>query len=197
MKLININNNTFQFYGNHFIYTNKERALLIKAAEKSQSKTSRICMHNNPNEDTQNMIICIMPHQEFRTHMHPLGKSESYTIIEGILNVDIFDSNKKFKVFIVKTKALTKDDSGYKEDEPGYDGLNTFQVIYTSNPDLSNWPNIKRLYELQRICHTVPFSEKAECKDKADLDESFLFWTFKKNIIREMPDLEKTTTTPQ
>ena len=102
MILKKINNNTFQFLGNNFIYTDNEKNLLINTAKLSPRKTSRICLHKNPNEVTQNMIICILPFQEFPAHKHPIGKSESYTVIEGILNVDILDSKK----ILLKTLIL-------------------------------------------------------------------------------------------
>jgi glucose-6-phosphate isomerase len=68
---------------------------------RNSKKRSRICIHKNNNEKTQEMIIALSNKSFIAPHIHPNGKSESYHVIEGKMNVYIFDKNGK-KIKIVK-----------------------------------------------------------------------------------------------
>ena len=70
-------------------------------ASRNPKKRSRICIHKNNNEKTQEMIIALSNKSFIAPHIHPNGKSESYHVIEGKMNVYVFDKNGK-KIKIVK-----------------------------------------------------------------------------------------------
>jgi len=64
-------------------------------ANKSPRKRYRICLHHSTDHLTQEMIICLKGFNYFRPHKHPLMYSESYHLIEGALDVYLFDDNGK------------------------------------------------------------------------------------------------------
>ena len=70
-------------------------------ASRNPKKRSRICIHKNNNEKTQEMIIALSNKSFIAPHIHPNGKSESYHVIEGKMNVYVFDKNGK-KIKLVK-----------------------------------------------------------------------------------------------
>lgn len=53
-------------------------------------KRSRVCLHGVNRESTQEMIIVAHQTSIIQPHRHPVGKSESYHVIEGSLVVNIF-----------------------------------------------------------------------------------------------------------
>lgn len=67
-------------------------------ASRNSKKRSRICIHKNNNEKTQEMIIALSNKSFIAPHIHPNGKSESYHVIEGKMNVYVFDKNGKKKL---------------------------------------------------------------------------------------------------
>ena len=63
-------------------------------ANKSFRKRYRICLHHSTDHLTQEMIICSKGFNYFRPHKHPLMYSESYHLIEGALDVYLFDDDE-------------------------------------------------------------------------------------------------------
>lgn len=123
MDFIRLNENTLQFSGKYFLYSKKIKDLLIKTAKDSHKKTSRICLHSSTSENTQNMLICLLANQNFKAHKHPEGKSESYTIIEGCLYVDQYNSSKE----LLRSLKLQPKDGPYMHIG------NTIHKPYTKN----------------------------------------------------------------
>jgi glucose-6-phosphate isomerase len=78
------------------IHDSKIVKKLKTLAKKSPLKRSRICLHKSIKNNTNEMIIALMKDSYIPPHIHPDKKSESYHIIEGKMNVFIF--NKKGKL---------------------------------------------------------------------------------------------------
>ena len=74
---------------------NKEIQYLKKKSILSPKNRYRICLHNNTNHLTQEMVICINGFSYIRPHKHPKNISESYHLIEGALDVYILDNSGK------------------------------------------------------------------------------------------------------
>ena len=105
-----INENTLRFSGDVFIWDDNIKATLRRLALSSGKGSSRICLHESEKETTQSMVIYLVENKEFRRHVHPKGCSESYTIIDGELNVDIFETPHKDAY---RTVALNKNSPVY------------------------------------------------------------------------------------
>lgn len=65
---------------------------LKDAARNSPLRRSRLCLHREGGDAVQEMIIVLMKDVLFRPHRH-LNKTESFHIIEGELEVIIFDTD--------------------------------------------------------------------------------------------------------
>ena len=105
-----VNENTLRFTGEVFIWTNSIKATLRHLALSSGKGSSRICLHLSERDSTQSMIIYLLENTYFRRHVHPKGCSESYTIIDGELKVDIFGV---FNEDSPRTVTLNKDSPIY------------------------------------------------------------------------------------
>lgn len=51
----------------------------------------RLCLHHDVSHQTQEMIICLKGFTYFQPHRHPGNRSESYHMVEGLLDVHLFD----------------------------------------------------------------------------------------------------------
>jgi len=80
-------------YGSYSQINSKLINKLKKLTDKSKSKKYRYCLHQNERDKTQEMIICTKGFVYTRPHKHPGSKSESYHIIQG--NMDIYLFNNK------------------------------------------------------------------------------------------------------
>jgi cupin fold WbuC family metalloprotein len=65
-------------------------AMLREAAEKTPKKRARINAHPDSDDPLHEMIIAIGQESYIRPHKHP-GKSESFHILEGAVDIVIFD----------------------------------------------------------------------------------------------------------
>lgn len=63
---------------------------LKEAAEEAPLRRARICLHQSHDDPVQEMIIAFMRDSYVRPHRHA-GKSESFHLIEGRLDVVFFD----------------------------------------------------------------------------------------------------------
>ena len=68
----------------------EEIAFLKKQAQSNRRKRARICAHKNNDDLLHEMIIAISASSYIHPHRH-VGKSESFHIIEGDVDVVIFD----------------------------------------------------------------------------------------------------------
>ena len=85
------------------IIRNKKNLLVIKKnplvkrlkylASNSRNKRSRLCAHVTNKENVNEMIIALQKDSYVGPHTHPKIKSESYLILEGSMNVYIFDDS--------------------------------------------------------------------------------------------------------
>jgi len=64
--------------------------LKMKATESIRNRY-RLCLHQDVSHHTQEMIICLKGFTYFQPHRHPAGHSESYHLIEGLLDVYLFN----------------------------------------------------------------------------------------------------------
>ena len=85
------------FYNNSevFVLDNDYLTFLKSAAIRHDLKRSRVCLHGENKESTQEMVIVAHKSSIIQPHRHPIGKSESYHIIEGSLIVNIYNDNGK------------------------------------------------------------------------------------------------------
>jgi cupin fold WbuC family metalloprotein len=67
-------------------------AMLRAAAEKTPKKRARINAHPDSEDPLHEMIIAIGQDSYIRPHKHP-GKSESFHILEGAVDIVIFDES--------------------------------------------------------------------------------------------------------
>lgn len=60
-------------------------------ALKSPRNRYRLCLHHDHAHLTQEMIICLKGFNYFPPHRHPGNRSESYHMIEGLMDIYLFD----------------------------------------------------------------------------------------------------------
>ena len=65
---------------------------LKQAARSSPLRRARICLHSNWDSPVQEMIIALCRDSIVEPHRHPAHKPESYHLVEGAMDVNIFDS---------------------------------------------------------------------------------------------------------
>ena len=68
---------------------------LKRQAFLSPRKRFRLCMHHNNMEKTHEMLIVFHENTFMPPHRHPLGKSESYHVVEGSMLVYFFNDEGK------------------------------------------------------------------------------------------------------
>jgi cupin fold WbuC family metalloprotein len=120
-RLEQVSANTFLLDGSGILQLASFREILFSCAKQHPSGSARVCFHRTPKEPTQNMIICLRPHCSFLTHKHPSQKRESYTVLEGLLYVDLYSESGN----IDETLALNPGNTPYI-----HDGL-IFHSTYT------------------------------------------------------------------
>ena len=95
--MINKSNNCHSEYNTENIFSLGPSLLkyLKNKALNSNLKRYRYCLHHSNKHLTQEMIIVFHRDTIITPHRHPIGRSESYHIIEGSMNVYFFDDNGK------------------------------------------------------------------------------------------------------
>lgn len=78
-----------------FVLTDEIIKKLKALAEKSELKRARICLHEDLDDLVHEMIIVSHVSSIIEPHKHPVGKPESYHVIEGQLGVEIFNDKKE------------------------------------------------------------------------------------------------------
>ena len=66
---------------------------LKRIALEHPMRRSRLLLHHAPTDPTHEMIIVAHKSTYIRAHRHPAHKSESYHILEGKMNVNIYDDS--------------------------------------------------------------------------------------------------------
>jgi len=94
-KLKKISEYTSRFYSDIFQFRKKYIGFLKKKADRSKNKSYRILFHKNNHHITHEMIICFKKNAVVPIHKHPSGRSESYHIVEGSMNVYFFKDDGK------------------------------------------------------------------------------------------------------
>jgi cupin fold WbuC family metalloprotein len=69
-------------------------AFLKEEARRSPMGRARLCLHRSPDDAVHEMIIAVTNELAFRPHRHP-GKSESFHMIEGIIDLVVFADDGK------------------------------------------------------------------------------------------------------
>lgn len=64
---------------------------LKAAAQSSPLRRARFCLHSSNESSVQEMVIALLKDSVVEPHKHPSGKPESYHLIEGAMDVHIFD----------------------------------------------------------------------------------------------------------
>jgi len=72
----------------------EEVAFLKEAATRSPRRRARICAHKSNDDKLHEMLIAIAGDSYIRPHKH-FGKSESFHIVEGTVDVAVFDDAGK------------------------------------------------------------------------------------------------------
>jgi len=73
-------------------FGDEELEFVKKAAAKSERGRARICAHHTSEDLLHEMLIAITPRSYIRPHRH-LEKSESFHVVEGIVDVIVFSEN--------------------------------------------------------------------------------------------------------
>lgn len=101
----NIEGNVILNTDDLFVLNSKTLNKLRTLADESPLKRSRILLHQNRDELTQEMIILLKNGTEFKPHRHPKEKSESYHMIHGSMKVNIFnDSGEIVRVIYLDSR---------------------------------------------------------------------------------------------
>ena len=66
--------------------------LLKNAARKSTLRRARMCLHLGLESPVQEMIIALCKDSIIEPHRHPINKPESYHLVDGAMNVNIYNS---------------------------------------------------------------------------------------------------------
>ena len=92
-----------------FLFDEIWLADLKKLASEHPLKRSRICLHESLDAVVQEMIIVAHQTAYIEPHKHPIGKSESYHVLEGRLLVKIFeDAGRCTKSMILDQNSVCK-----------------------------------------------------------------------------------------
>ena len=84
-----------RFHSDIFQFDKKTIKFLKERADKSKNKSYRILFHKNNYHLTHEMMICFKKNAVVPVHKHPNGRSESYHIIKGSMNVYFFKDSGK------------------------------------------------------------------------------------------------------
>ena len=85
-------------------------AELIERAKEAHNLRSRVCLHKDHSSPIQEMVIALGKSSYVRPHHHPEGRVESYTILEGEMDVFVFDNEG----VLIDKISLSSDKPGEK-----------------------------------------------------------------------------------
>ena len=90
MNLRKVNDEVFIALDSIVKIGQNELAFVKQQASANQRKRARICAHKTDDDALHEMLIAISAKSYIRPHRH-LGKSESFHIVDGIVDVVVFD----------------------------------------------------------------------------------------------------------
>ena len=96
-----------------------EIKFIKQRAQLNERKRARICAHRNNDDPLHEMIIAISDSSYIRPHRHN-GKSESFHIIEGVVDVVMFDDSGAVIDVVKLGKAGSGRNSFYRLSESMY-----------------------------------------------------------------------------
>jgi cupin fold WbuC family metalloprotein len=99
------------------IVDNREIEMLKRAASVSPKKRARLCTHADPSTDLHEMLIVLPRSSYIRPHKH-IGKTESFTILEGKAEVILFNEDGTVHRRISMGSAGTGDAFYYRLSQP-------------------------------------------------------------------------------
>ena len=141
MKDIIQNNSIIATYNSRII------SKLKKLADNSLNQRSRAIIHLTRNSKVNEMIIVLKKNSYLRPHSHPNNKTEAYHVIEGKMNVCIFD--KKGKIHQVIKMGNVK--SGLK-------------FYYRMNKPIFHMPMAISKYCVYHEVYSGPFDKEKDVK---------------------------------
>jgi len=118
---------------------------LKKLADKSLNKRSRAIIHLNRDSKVNEMIIVLKKGSYIRPHSHPNGKTESYHVIEGRMDVCIFNNNGK----VIKIIEMGNIKSG-------------LEFYYRMNKSTFHMPIAKSNYCIYHEIYSGPFIKEKD-----------------------------------
>ncbi len=126
-------------------FKNLKKDLELRA-KNSEDKRSRICIHSSTSDRVQEMIIFAFKNSFMPPHKHSNYKSESYHIIEGKMDLYIFDDRGKIVDKLILKKNNNKKDS----------------IFYyrSNNPNFWHMPVVKSKYCIFHEIFSGPFVKK-------------------------------------
>jgi|TARA_B100001964_G_C14208814_1_gene589459 glucose-6-phosphate isomerase len=137
-------------------------------ANKSFRKRYRICLHHSTDHLTQEMIICLKGFNYFRPHKHPLMYSESYHLIEGALDVYLFDDDgaviQIIKLASPNFKSGEKRDTLYRLSKPIFH-LVIPRTEWTIYHEVATGP-----FNKNKSVEHAPFAPLDDCDSKEALE---------------------------
>lgn len=80
---------------NFLLNYKKLKKELLHRAKNSDLKRSRVCVHLSKSMKVQEMFICAFKNSFMPPHKHNKNKTESYHIIEGTMDLFLFDKTGK------------------------------------------------------------------------------------------------------
>ena len=100
----------------------EELAFLKRQAADNQRKRARICAHKTNDDALHEMLIAISAKSYIHPHKH-LGKSESFHIVDGIVDVVVFDDGGEIREIIELGDARSGRNFYYRLSESAFHTL--------------------------------------------------------------------------
>jgi cupin fold WbuC family metalloprotein len=97
-------------------------AFLEQAVRSAPRGRVRINLHGNGQDSLHQMLIALVPQSYIRPHKHP-GKSESFHIIKGLVDVVVFDEQGDISDVVTLCGDGTQGDICYRMSQPLYHTL--------------------------------------------------------------------------
>jgi cupin fold WbuC family metalloprotein len=100
----------------------EELGFLKQQAADNQRKRARICAHKSNDDTLHEMLIAISAKSYIHPHKH-LGKSESFHIVDGIVDVVVFDDGGEIREIIELGDARSGRNFYYRLSESAFHTL--------------------------------------------------------------------------